>query len=79
MSDMSKYMRLEMWMERVNDTIVSWEKLQGIEVPDGVRDTVNKFMRSKIKRGIKKGTLIKTFMQIAVTALLYIKMKRMDD
>ena len=66
--DMTNYMRTEMWMERVQDTISSWEKLQGVEVPQEVRDSVVKFMRGKIKRGIKKNTLMKTFMQVGVTA-----------
>jgi len=77
-SDMSNYMRFEMWMDRILETISSWEHLQGITVPDEVRDSVIKFMRVKVKKGIKKGTLIRTFMQIAVTALLYIKMKGWD-
>ena len=78
-TDMSNFMRQEMWIEKVEDTISTWQKRQGVEVPDDVRDSVVKFMRGKIKRGIKKGTLMATFMQIGVTALLYIKMKRLGD
>lgn len=77
-SDMTNYMRLEMWIDRVRETIVSWENIQGIEVPTEVKDSITKFMRAKIKRGIKKGTLLRTFMQIGVTALVYIKMKGLD-
>jgi len=78
-SDMTDYMRLEMWIDRVRETIVTWEKLQGIEVPIEVRDTITRFLRPKIKRGIEKGTLLRTFMQIAVTSLIYIKMKGWDE
>jgi hypothetical protein len=77
-SDMTDYMRLEMWIDRVRETIVTWEKLQGIEVPIEIKDTITKFLRPKIKRGIEKGTLLRTFMQIAVTSLIYIKMKGWD-
>lgn len=76
---MTDYMRLEMWIDRVRETIATWESLQGIEVPVEVRDTITKFLRPKIKRGISKGTLLKTFMQIAVTSLIYIKMKGWDE
>jgi hypothetical protein len=72
-SDMSNYMRLEMWVDRVEQTIASWEKVQGLELTDEIKDGVVKFMRGKIKTGLKKGTLMRVFMQIAVTALLYIK------
>jgi len=78
-TDMSNYMRLEMWIDRVRETIVSWEQLQGLEVPVEVKDTITKFLRPKIKRGLEKGTLMRTFMQIAVTSLIYIKMKGWDD
>jgi len=78
-SDMTDYMRLEMWIDRVRETIVTWEKLQGIEVPIEIRDTITKFLRPKIKKGIEKGTLLSTFMQIAVTSLIYIKMKGWDE
>lgn len=74
-TDMSDYMRLEMWIDRVRETISIWEKLQGVEVPTEIRDTITKFLRPKIKRGIEKGTLLRTFMQIAVTSLIYIKMR----
>jgi hypothetical protein len=77
-SDMTDYMRLEMWIDRVRETIVTWEKLQDIEVPVEVRDTITKFLRPKIKKGIEQGTLLRTFMQIAVTSLIYIKMKGWD-
>ena len=75
---MSDYMREEMWVDRMRDTIHNWEKIQGLEVPTDIQKTIIKFMRKKIRRGIKRGTLIKTFMQIAVTALIYIKMRRID-
>lgn len=77
-SDMTDYMRLEMWIDRVRETIATWENLQGIEVPIEIKDTITKFLRPKIKRGIEKGTLLQTFMQVAVTALVYIKMKGWD-
>ena len=77
-SDMTDYMRLEMWIDRVRETIVTWEKLQGIEVPIEIKDTITKFLRPKIKKGIENGTLLRTFMQIAVTSLIYIKMKGWD-
>ncbi len=77
-SDMNDYMRLEMWIDRVRETIVTWEKLQDIEVPIEVRDTITRFLRPKIKKGIEQGTLLRTFMQIAVTSLIYIKMKGWD-
>lgn len=73
---MTNYMREEMWIDRVEQTISHWENIQGIQVSDDIKENVVKFMRVKIEKGIKKGTLIRTFMQIAVTALLYIKMKR---
>lgn len=74
-TDMSNYMRQEMWMERIQETISHWQKIQGVEVSDDIRNSVTKFMDKKIKVGIKKDTLMRTFMQIAVTALLYIKTK----
>ena len=75
MSELEDYIRLELWIEKVEATIDTWEDVQGIHVPQEVRDSIVKFMRGKIKVGIEKKTLMKTFMQIAVTALLYIKMK----
>ena len=77
-TDMSNYMRQEMWMDRVLETIASWEQIQQIEVPDEIKEGIVKFMRTKVKKSIKKGTLIRTFMQIAVSALVYIKMKGLD-
>jgi len=77
-NDMTNYMLTEMWVDRVQDCISTWEKTQGIEVTEEIRESVVKFMHTKIKRGIKKSTLTKMFMQIAVTALLYIKMKKGD-
>ena len=77
-SDMTDYMRLEMWIDRVRETISNWESIQGIEVPIEIRDSITKFLRPKIKRGIEKGTLLRTFMQIAVTSLVYIKMRGFD-
>ena len=76
---MSDYMRLEMWEDRMLETISSWEKLQDIEVPEAIKNDIMQFMRAKVIRGIKKGTLIRTFMQIAVSSLVYIKMKRLDQ
>lgn len=76
-SDMGDFMNIEMWTERVQDTVSKWGKLQGIEVPDEVRDTVVNFMRSKIEHAsIRNKPLKNVFFQIAVTALLYIKMKK---
>ena len=75
---MTNYMRLEMWVDRVRETISHWEKIQGIEVPVEIKDSITKFMRIKMKKGIKKGTLMRTFMQIAVTAMVYIKMRGLD-
>ena len=69
-------MRQEMWVDRVEETIENWEKIQEIEVSDEVKESVVKFMRDKIKKGIKKNTLMRTFMQIAVTALLYIRINK---
>lgn len=78
-TDMSNYMRQEMWVDRVESTIAAWEKIQGITIEDKDKEGVVKFMRGKIKKGIKKGTLVKMFMQIAVTSLLYIKTTRRGD
>lgn len=75
-SKLTDYIRGEMWKDRVIDTINTWERLQGIEVPDKDRETIIKFMSGKIDNGIRQGTLIKTFMQIAVTSLIYIKVKK---
>ena len=75
-SDMSNYMREEMWMDRVEHTISVWEHTQGVTVPDEAKKSVTKFMRAKIKQGIKKGTLMKVFFQIAVTSLIYIRMRK---
>lgn len=72
---MSDYMRREMWVDRVRETISHWEYIQGIQVSDEIKDGIVKFMDGKIKRGIEKGTLMRSFMQIAVTAMLYIKTK----
>ena len=76
---MTNYMRLEMWVDRVEATIVNWEKIQGVTLKKEDKQAVIKFMRSKIKKGIKKGTLLRMFMQIAVTSLLYIKTTRRDN
>ena len=75
-TDMSDYMRLEMWIDRVRETITHWEQLQEIEVPTDIKDNIASFLRPRIKKGIQKGTLLRTFMQIAVTSLIYIKMKK---
>ena len=75
-SDMSNYMREEMWMDRVEHTISVWEHTQGVTVPEDAKASVTKFMRAKIKQGLKKGTLMKTFFQIAVTSLIYIRMRK---
>lgn len=72
-SEMTNYMREEMWSERVEETISHWENIQGVQVSDDIKKSVVKFMRTKIKKGIKKNTLTRLFMQVAVTALLYIK------
>lgn len=77
-TDMSDYMRLEMWVDRVRETITHWEQLQGIEVPTDIKDSITSFLRPKIERGIHKDTLLRTFMQIAVTSLVYIKMRGLD-
>lgn len=77
-SEMTNYMRQEMWVDRVETTIAGWENLQGTGVSDEIKDNIVKFMRAKIKKGIKKNTLTRMFMQIAVTALLYIKTKEID-
>lgn len=75
---MSKYMRQEMWVDRVMDTMKNWERIQGITIPDDVKESVIKFMRSKIAKGVNTNTLLRTFMQVAVTALVYIKLKGID-
>jgi len=75
-TNMSDYMRLEMWIDRVRETMTHWENIQGVEVPTDIKDSITKFLRPKIKNGIERGTLLRTFMQIAVTSLLYIKMKK---
>ncbi len=72
-SEMTNYMRQEMWADHVEVTIDNWEKIQGVTVSDDVKAGVVKFMHAKIKKGIKKNTLTRIFMQIAVTALLHIK------
>lgn len=77
-TDMKDYMRVELWMDRVLETISHWEKMQGLEVPEDVKKTVTNYMRVRVSTGIRKGTLIRTFMQVAVTALIYIKMKKLD-
>ena len=77
-TDMSDYMRLEMWIDRVRETITHWEQLQGIEVPQDIKDSITSFLRPKVERGIQKDTLLRTFMQIAVTSLVYIKMRGLD-
>ena len=78
-TEMTNYMRLEMWVERVNETISNWGNIQGIIVPEDIKESIIKFIRPKIKKGIKKGTLTRMFMQIAITALLYIKIKKDDQ
>lgn len=75
-SALHKHIRIELWIERVEATIDTWQEIQGISVPPEIRDGVVKFMRGKIKRGIEKGSLMRVFMQIAVTSLLYIKMRK---
>jgi len=74
-SEMTNYMRQEMWVDRVEQTIAGWENLQGKNVSDDIREDVIKFMRKKIKKGIKRGTLTRVFMQIAVTVVLHLKTK----
>ena len=76
---MSNYMRQQMWMDRVMETIDSWERIQEVTLPPELKDSVANFMKLKIKRGLKKNTLMKLFMQIAVTSLLYIKIKGWDN
>ena len=51
-NDMADYMRLEMWVDRVEATIAGWEKIQGLTLPDETKEAVVKFMRDKIKKGI---------------------------
>jgi hypothetical protein len=77
-SDMKNYMRQEMWMERILETIHSWEKLQGVTVPDDIKKNIIKFVQPRVAKGIKKGNLTRIFMQIAISALVYIKMKGLD-
>jgi hypothetical protein len=69
------YVRQEAWVDKVEFGIDTWEQVQGVEVPDEVRQAIVKFMRGKIKRGIEKGNLTRMFLQIAVTSLIYIKMR----
>lgn len=78
MSDMKDYMHLEKWMEKVHDTIEGWENMQGIVVPNDIKNTIVRFMRKKIKTGLKKKKLTVELMKIAVGALLYIKTKKLD-
>ena len=54
---MSKYMRLEMWIDRIQDTISTWEKLQAVKIPENVKKSIVKFMRGKIKKGIEQRRL----------------------
>ena len=75
-TSLHKHIRQELWTERVEHTIDTWQDVQGIQVPDEIRDGIVNFMRGKIKRGIEKNSLMRVFMQIAVTSLLYIKMKK---
>jgi len=77
-SRMNDYMRQEMWIDRVEQTISNWERIQNVIVPDDIKKSIVVFLRKKIAHGIKNGTLIRTFMQIAVSSLLYIKMKGLD-
>ena len=74
-SEMADYVREELWIDRVRETMSHWEHLQGLEVPEDIKDSIVEFLRKKIRRGIEKGTLLRTFMQIAVTSLIYIKMR----
>jgi hypothetical protein len=57
------------------ETINYWEEIKNVKIPDDVKNSVYEFMEEKIKKGIKKRTLTKTFMQIAVSSLIFIKMK----
>lgn len=77
-SNMTDYMRQEMWEERMLETIHSWEDVQGVIVPDDIKESILTFLRPKIAKGIKNGTLTRVFMQVAMSALVYIKMKRLD-
>lgn len=72
---MLDYLTEEQWAEKVIETINTFEKIRGIKVSDDAKETVYEFMRRKIRNGIKKGKLTRTFMQIAVTSLLYLKLK----
>ena len=77
-SDMTDYMQQEMWEERIRETMHSWETLQGVVVPESEKESILTFLRPKIAKGIKKGSLTRIFMQVAISSLVYIKMKRLD-
>lgn len=78
-TDMHNYMNGEMWSERVRQTISFWETLQDVKVPDDIKETIEKFVRRKIDKALReKKNLKDLFFQMAVTALIYIKMKRLD-
>jgi len=74
-TEMTNYMRQQMWVDRVEVSIASWEKLQDMVLDDEIKESIIKFVSPKIKKGIENNTLTRVFMQIAVTALLYIKTK----
>lgn len=78
MNDMKNYMRLERWMEKIHDTIEGWENMQGIVVPNNIKNTIVTFMHKRVKKGLKNKALTVEFMKIAVGALLYIKTKKLD-
>lgn len=75
-TDMSNYMRLQMWSERILETVTSWEELQGIKVSDDIKDSILEFLMPKVEEGIEKNNLASLFMRIAISSLLYIKTKR---
>jgi len=77
-TEMTNYMRQQMWVDRVEVSIASWEKVQGIVIDDDIKENIIKFVEPKIKKGIENNTLTRVFMQIAVTALLYIKTKNIQ-
>lgn len=74
-SELLNHAKIELWVERVEDTIDTLQDLQGIFIPQDIRDGIVKFMRGKIKIGIEKKKLAKTMLQVAVSALVHIKMR----
>jgi hypothetical protein len=73
MSKMTNFMRGERWKTRIWQSIDRYEEIQGIVLPDEMKDSVGEFLCRKVDDFIKKGRLTEGFMSISVAALLHIK------